>query len=159
MNANEQLIKRFYSAFQKKDFAEMQSCYGDTATFSDAVFQNLNAQEVKAMWEMLCINGRDLQLEFKDIWADEKSGRADWVATYTFSATGRRVVNRISATFGFKDGRIILHNDVFNFYTWARQALGALGLLLGWTWFIRSKIQTKARANLTAFMAKEALKD
>ena len=59
-SVNQQLITTFYSAFQKKDYKTMQNCYADNATFSDPVFVNLNATEVKAMWEMLCIRGTDL---------------------------------------------------------------------------------------------------
>ena len=60
------------------------------------------------------------------------TGRAHWVATYTYSATGRPVENRIDATFEFRDGRIVRHRDRFDLYRWARQALGPKGLLLGW---------------------------
>lgn len=155
MNPNTLLIDRFYSAFQRKDFKEMQNCYGEPATFSDAVFQNLNSAEVKAMWKMLCINGKDLHLEFKNVWADDKTGRADWVVTYSFSSTRRKVTNRISAEFEFENGSIIRHKDRFDFYLWARQAFGITGLFLGWTPFFKSKVQLRARNNLNLFMARE----
>ena len=153
MNTNELTINKFYSAFQKRDFRSMQECYADTATFSDAVFQNLDSKEVKAMWEMLCLQGKDLQLEFKNIWADENAGKAEWIATYTFSATGRKVVNRIQAEFWFENGKIVKHFDTFDFYAWAKQALGFTGFLLGWTPFLQSKIQKKAMQNLAKFIA------
>lgn len=83
MAETSEIIKHFYSSFQKKDYAAMQACYADNATFSDAVFLNLNAAQVRAMWEMLCKKGKDLKIEFKNIQADSHSGTADWVATYT----------------------------------------------------------------------------
>ena len=67
-----------------------------------------------------------------EIEADATSGRAHWDATYTYSATGRRVVNKIDATFAFRDGRITRHHDRFDLHRWARQALGLDGSLLGW---------------------------
>jgi len=150
-NAN--TINRFYRAFQEKDFKTMQDCYADNAHFSDAVFVNLDAREVRAMWEMLCKAGKDLILEYEIINVDDKNGEARWTAYYTFSKTGRKVVNRINANFEFANGKIARHKDDFNFYTWAKQALGTSGLLLGWTPFIRSKVQKAAMTNLEKFMA------
>ena len=51
MNDNEKLIHHFYNSFKQKDYAEMQKCYADNATFSDEAFQNLNSAQVKAMWK------------------------------------------------------------------------------------------------------------
>ncbi len=155
MNANEALIHRFYTGFQNKDFKAMQDCYADTATFSDAVFKNLTASQVKAMWEMLLRNGKDINLEYKQVKANDTSGSAEWSATYTFSKTGRKVVNSIHASFEFDAGKIVKHTDKFDFYTWARQALGPTGVLLGWTSFIRNKIQATALNNLEHFMKKK----
>ncbi|MGL4597321.1 MAG: nuclear transport factor 2 family protein, partial [Bacteroidia bacterium] len=130
MHPNAQLLTDFYTAFQRKDFAFMQQCYSDQATFNDPVFKNLNAAEVRAMWEMLISRGKDLVLEFKDIKADDKIGEAKWIATYSFSKTGRKVVNHIQAQFVFENGKIVQHKDDFNFYAWSKQALGISGLLL-----------------------------
>ena len=154
MNANEQLIKHFYTCFQNMDYKGMQNCYADHATFNDAVFKDLNAAQVKAMWEMLITSAKDFKIEFSNIQADEKTGKAHWDAYYTFSKTGNKVVNRIDATFEFENDKIVKHTDDFNFYTWAKQALGTTGLLLGWTSFLKSKVQTNAMANLTNFMKK-----
>lgn len=152
MNQNEQLITNFYIAFQQKDYATMQACYADNTTFSDEVFVNLNAGQVKAMWEMLIKSGKDLKLEFKNVTTSEKTGSAEWIATYTFSATGKKVVNHIYASFEFENGKISKHNDRFSFYKWSRQALGLVGLLLGWTDFLKQKIRKKAINNLTRFV-------
>ena len=152
MNANEQLIHHFYTCFKNKDFKGMQNCYADEATFSDAVFKNLNADQVKAMWQMLIVKGKDLRLEFKDISAADNLANAHWDAYYTFSATGKKVVNRIDATFEIKNVKIIKHTDSFNFNTWAKQALGVTGLLLGWTSFLNKKVSTQAMKNLERFM-------
>jgi ketosteroid isomerase-like protein len=153
MHANARLLETFYQAFQNKDYTTMQACYADTATFSDPVFQNLNAAEVRAMWEMLIRRGKDLELTFSNIQADDRQGSAEWEAQYTFSATGRPVVNRIRSEFVFENGKIVRQTDRFSFYNWARQALGTPGLLLGWTGLIRGKVQGMARKNLAKFMA------
>jgi ketosteroid isomerase-like protein len=154
MNENEQLIEHFYTCFQRKDYRGMQACYADDATFNDSVFKNLNARQARAMWEMLISKGKDLRLEFGNIKADDQKGSAHWDAYYTFSATGKKVVNSIDASFEFKDGKISKHEDHFNFYTWAKQAFGIIGLLLGWTSFLQKKVTTQAMKNLARFMAR-----
>jgi len=156
MNDKEKLITEFYTAFQNRDFKRMQNFYHDGATFSDAVFISLNAAQVKAMWEMLVKAGKDLKLEFKNVSAAQNKGSAEWVASYTFSRTGRKVINRTTAEFEFKDGKIIAHKDHFDFYTWAKQALGFAGVLLGWTGFIKNRIRKSAKQNLNNFMLKKA---
>lgn len=152
MNANEQLIHHFYTCFKNKDYKGMQACYADDATFSDAVFKNLNSSQVKAMWQMLISKSKDMRIEFGQISANEKTGKAHWDAYYTFSSTGKKVINKIDASFEFENGKIVKHTDDFNFHTWAKQALGTTGLLLGWTGFLKNKIQTTATQNLEKFM-------
>lgn len=152
MHPNEELIQRFYSAFQKKDYATMQSCYHDEAIFSDPAFPGLTSEEVKAMWQMLLTGSRDLRLEFSNVQATDKQGGCRWDAYYTFSRTGRPVHNRIEASFTFKDGLIFRHEDSFDFWRWSRQALGWSGWLLGWSPFLRKKVQEMARKNLQHFM-------
>ncbi len=142
MQNNKDLIVQFYTAFQKGDFATMQNSYHDAAHFSDPVFENLNAKEVKAMWQMLVTAAKDLKITFSDVVADESKGSCKWEAKYTFSKTGRSVHNIIEANFEFKDGKIIKHNDYFSFWKWSRQALGTSGLMLGWTTMIQRKVQT-----------------
>ncbi len=157
MNANEIVINKFYTCFQNKDFKGMQDCYSDSAHFRDPVFLNLNAKQVRAMWEMFCVNGKDLKVEFKNISANEKTGSAEWIAYYIFSVTGSNVVNRIKSNFVFEQGKIIKHIDHFNFYDWAKQALGASGLLLGWTPFVKNKVRKVAMKNLQDYMNKGPL--
>ena len=152
MTINEQLITNFYKSFKNKDYKTMQNCYADTAVFNDEVFVNLNADEVRGMWEMFCIKGKDLEIDFSNVWADEKTGTAEWTASYIFSKTNRKVVNHIRASFLFADGKIVSHTDRFNFYNWASQALGTTGSLLGWTSFIKNKVRKQGRKNLIAYM-------
>lgn len=149
---NRALIEKFYSAFQIKDFKTMQACYADNATFNDPVFKDLNAMQVRAMWEMFCQRGKDLTIYFKDIKETEKGGIATWIAHYTFSATGKKVENTIQAEFEISNSKITKHTDTFNFYQWAKQALGIKGFFLGHTQFVKSKVQNAAMQSLNRFM-------
>lgn len=148
---NKALIERFYSAFQQKDYQTMARCYHPEAYFRDEAFE-LNGSEIGAMWEMLCLRGKDMTMEFS---VDETSGvvTAHWEPKYSFSQTGRFVHNIIDAEFEFKDGLIIKHIDQFNFWRWSRQALGAPGLLLGWSALLQNKVSKMAMGNLRKFMA------
>jgi limonene-1,2-epoxide hydrolase len=152
MTPNQQIITSFYKAFQNKDYKAMQNCYAEEAIFNDEVFQNLNAAEVRTMWEMFCIKGKDLQIEFSNVKADENSGSAEWTARYTFSKTNRKVVNHIKADFVIDSGKILTHIDHFDFHKWASQALGATGVLLGWTPIVKNKVRREGKKNLIAYM-------
>ena len=153
MQSNEELISRFYSSFQQKDYKGMNSCYSDDIIFFDPVFTLLEGDQVKAMWEMLCKNAKNFSLEFSDIKTlDESYYSCNWVATYTFSKTGRRVVNRIKAYMKIADGKIIEHSDAFSVHRWSSQAFGWIGWLFGWNRFFQQKVKNEARKNLLKFM-------
>ena len=130
----------------------MQQAYHDDALFSDPVFQDLSADEAKAMWQMLISSAKDLEITFDHVQADDVKGKCHWEARYTFSGTGRKVHNVIDATMEFRDGKIIRHNDNFNFWRWSRMALGGPGLFLGWTPYLVQAVRKKVRKRLERFM-------
>ncbi len=156
MHANEELIRRFYTAFQKRDGAAMAACYHPDVQFSDPVFTDLRGAKAGGMWKMLCARGKDLKVEFRDVKADDKTGSAHWDAWYTFSGSGRSVHNVIDASFEFRDGRIIRHTDRFDLHRWAGQALGVTGKLLGGLPFLQNKIRGMALKGLDEYLASPA---
>jgi ketosteroid isomerase-like protein len=156
MPADQSLIERFYSAFAARNGAEMESCYAPDVTFSDPVFQDLHGPEAGAMWRMLTERATDLRVDLLERGAEGDHGTAHWQAHYTFTQTGRPVVNDVRATFRFgDDGLIVEHGDEFDFYRWARQALGTRGVVLGWTPLVRSAVRRRARQGLDEFMGRE----
>jgi ketosteroid isomerase-like protein len=153
---NTEIVTRFYSAFQKLDYATMQDCYGDEVIFQDPAFGILNGAEAKSMWEMLVKNAKNFSLSFSEIKPeDDEYIMCRWVAKYTFSTTGRNVVNRIQAYMRIQDGKITEHTDHFDFWKWARQATGISGWLLGWSPFFQSQVRSQAKANLKKFIEKK----
>ena len=159
MHTNEQLIRRFYTAFQRLDHKTMVDCYSDDPIFSDAVFGVLEGNEVAALWEMLCSNARDFSLQFSDLrLLDEEYATCNWTAKYTFSKTGRKVLNRIKAHMRIRDGMITEHTDQFDIWRWSMQALGIPGVLLGWSGYMKSKIRQNAHRNLERFMQHQKTK-
>jgi ketosteroid isomerase-like protein len=155
-SANEELIRRFYAAFAAHDADAMAACYHPDVVFSDPAFGELRGPQVGAMWAMLTSRAKDLRVELAQVRADELAGSARWEAWYTFSASGRQVHNVIDAAFRFRDGLIAEHRDHFPFWRWSRQALGPMGMLLGWTPVVRGKVMRTARAGLDAFMARDS---
>ena len=148
-----QLIERFYRAFDEGDGDAMAACYAPDVQFSDPVFPDLRGERAGAMWRMLTQAPGDLRIELLEREAAGERGSARWRAHYTFTQTGRPVVNEIRASFRFRDGLIAEHRDEFSFHRWARQALGPVGLLLGWTPFLRAAVRRRAAARLDAFAA------
>jgi ketosteroid isomerase-like protein len=153
---NADLIERFYTALGSLDGAAMARCYSPQAFFEDPAFGKLDAGDAGAMWRMLTSRAADLTLELSEVTADDRTGSARWIAHYTFTQTGRPVVNDIRATFHFADGLIVEHHDRFDWWRWARQALGPPGLLLGWNPLFHSAARKKARATLAEFRQSES---
>lgn len=89
---NDATIQRFYEAFGRLDGKAMEACYAPDVHFSDPVFNDLEGREAGAMWRMLTGNATDLTIELRShSAADDGTGHANWIATYTFR-TGRKVV-------------------------------------------------------------------
>jgi len=105
------------------------------------------------MWEMLCVNAKDLTISYGNIvHLDEEYSTCEWVASYTFSRTGRKVVNKIKAHMRFADGKIAEHSDGFSVHKWSKQALGFWGNVLGWNSMFQKKIKNNASKNLLRYM-------
>lgn len=144
------VIKAFYEAFSKRDAEGMVKHYADDVHFSDPVFTDLNGEEAKNMWRMLCERGKDLVVEYRDV----TDTSAHWDATYTFSQTGRKVLNRIDAVFTFEGDKIKTHHDSFPLAKWTRMALGVPGILLGWAPPFQGALRKKAIAGLRDYEKK-----
>lgn len=157
MNNHIQLIKNFYTAFQQLDAAAMNSCYSEDIVFFDPVFGLLKGAEAKTMWQMLCKNARNFSLTYSNITElDDEYCTCDWIATYTFFATGKTVVNKVKANMRFANEKIIEHSDAFSVHQWSKQAFGITGTLLGWNSIFQNRIKHTAKKNLLKFMQVQA---
>ena len=154
MKTKSQVVTEFYTAFQHRDAELMAQCYADDVTFQDPAFGKLNGEEAKDMWRMLCGNAKDLKVTFEIMEETEENVKAYWEANYTFSRTGRRVHNKVDATFTFENGLISTHKDQFNLWHWSQQALGTAGFLIGWSGSFRKKFQKETRKMLTQYRSK-----
>ena len=146
------VIDRFYSAFAQRDWSTMAPCYAEDARFTDPVFPDLDATQVRAMWKMLLTSGSDLRVTHKVISETPIGGVCEWEAFYTFSKTGKKVHNIIRSEFQLRDGLIVRQRDHFDFWRWSRQALGTSGLLLGWSPIVRNKVRGIASSGLRKAM-------
>ena len=151
----EKTIEAFYKAFQEGDADKMVSFYHDDIEFEDPAFGKLKGERAKNMWRMLCQNAADLKVEFNQVKTTKDEGTAHWEAHYTFRQTNRKIHNKIDAHFVFNEGKIIRHQDVFNLHSWAKQALGFKGWLLGGTTFFKSKLQKQTNHLLTKYEARK----
>jgi len=61
------------------------------------------------------------------------------------------VHNIIHAQFRFSGDTIVEHIDNFSFWRWSSQALGPVGLLLGWSPFLKAKVRAQAAQALARF--------
>lgn len=147
------LIQRFYDAFAKRDAETMATCYHKDVVFSDPAFGELKGDEARDMWRMLCGRAKGLQVVASRIEADDARGSAHWAADYLFGRSDRPVHNEIDARFEFREGLIARHDDTFDLWRWSRQALGAPGVLLGWSPLVKRQVRKQALDGLAKYRA------
>ncbi|HVM46141.1 MAG TPA: nuclear transport factor 2 family protein [Candidatus Thermoplasmatota archaeon] len=153
MHPHAALIHRFYDAFARHDGEAMAECYHADVVFRDPVFGELRGERARDMWRMLAAGAKDLAVAVSEVRADDATGSARWVASYTFGKARRRVRNDIRARFAFRDGLVVEHEDSFDLWRWSRMALGPVGILLGWTPPVQARIRHDARRQLDRFAA------
>lgn len=151
------LVKKFYDAFARLDVETMLACLHPEITFSDPLFPNLRQAQVFEMWRMLMASAarhpEDFKMFYELVFVEERKAQVHWQAHYRYGGQ-RKVHNKVLATLTFWDGKIVRHIDGFNFYTWGRQALGPLGLVLGWHAKFRASVQAAARKQLKVYMGR-----
>lgn len=149
-NNQKEILNQFYNAFSHGDYKRMNSFYHPEATFEDPAFGKLSSTEAKAMWKMLLSTKEESKFKVEFTIIDESE--ATWKASYLFGKSKNQVINNVTSTFEFKDGLIIKHEDDFNLWKWTKQALGISGMLLGWSNFMKNKIQQTTKKRLTEFI-------
>jgi len=151
-----ELIEKFYTAFSNGNHKGMADCYHEDIIFEDPAFGKLKGIQAVKMWEMLLSRSSETpKISFNSIEANSNKGTAKWKAEYVYGKKKRKVVNEIQANFKFKEGKIIEHKDAFNVWKWTQQALGPIGYVLGWTSFMKNKIQKTTNKQLAKYMNKE----
>lgn len=147
------IIEKFYKAFNDLDAETMASFYHPEVIFEDPAFGQLKGERAKNMWRMLCASqkGKDFKIKYSQV----TENFLYWEAFYTFSKTGRKVHNKITAQFEFKDGLIIKHTDYFVLHRWAKQAMGFSGAILGWSGYFKKKLQQQTNRLLHKYEQKQ----
>lgn len=120
----------------------MADCYHDQAAFIDIAFDLRGRKPIHAMWHRIC-NG-DTEVEVQKIEANHDGVRATVVERYTFTKTGRPVLNHIESRFRMRDGLIFQHLDSCDALSWSRQAFGRVrGELAGRLGILRRRAARK----------------
>ncbi len=153
--ANRETIERFYTAFDAHDGDTMAACYAPGATFRDPAFGELSGERA----------GRDVADAHRPRRGPEgrasrarggRDGRQRPLDRHLHLQHRPHVVNDIHAEFRFADdGRFAEHIDRFSYWNWSRQALGPLGLVLGWTPLLPMMTRRKALEQLESFERSE----
>jgi ketosteroid isomerase-like protein len=150
---SEATIQALYAALDRHDGEAAAACYTDDAVFEDPAFGRLTHGAVKDMWRMLAGHSADLSVTLHEhgVADDGRTGWAHWSATYTFTSTGRAVLNEIDARFEFADGLIREQVDTFPLRRWGAQALGTKGAVLGTTPLLSRMVRRQTRSNLADY--------
>ena len=145
------LLKKFYDSFQEGNAEKMNSCYSKNVCFSDPAFGELRGDRARAMWKMLLSKDGKAIITYEIKEAQPESGTVLWKASYPYGPNKRPVVNHVNATFKINNGLITEHRDQFDLWKWSRQALGVSGWLLGWSGFMKNKIQQQTNRMLDKY--------
>lgn len=157
---NEQVVRDFFSCYQKHDFQGMHNCLHSDVKFSDFAF-DIKGSDVFAMWEWFCTRKNPETgeksvevLSFKDVKAGEENDvvTATYEITYLFSDTKRIVRYFIDSRFEFRNGKIVKHHDDGSIKTWSKQAFGPPISWLYWTPFFKKRVHKTAAEKLCAFI-------
>ncbi|CAN5816435.1 nuclear transport factor 2 family protein [soil metagenome] len=147
------LVDTFYGALAEHDGEAMAACYHENIVFEDPAFGVLTGKDAGDMWRMLCATDTDLTVTHTVLEATPTTATTNWIATYTFTTTGRPVRNDVTARMTILDDKIVDHRDTFDFWKWSSQALGTTGKLLGWSPFLKAKVRTTTRQSLDKYQA------
>ena len=159
MKPTEQVAITYFEGFKNKNPEQMNALYKPDVQgiFNDPVFQNLNTHEVQSMWSMLLRASKDLTSTYKIVEITDTSATVDWEAHYTYSATGRKVVNNVRSVMQIENGLIVKQNDTFDLGKWTGQALPPVVAQL-FAWFPDLTIRKLARKTLNGYIEKQASK-
>ena len=148
-----QIADNFYAAFSNHNSSEMIKLYHDDVIFTDPAFGMLKGDRAKKMWEMLLANSKsELKIQYEILDTSNEHATVSWTAKYIFGPQRRLVENHVTARLKIKQGKIVEHHDTFNMWKWSSQALGLSGRLLGWTGFMKKKVQLKTNRALDKYM-------
>ena len=148
---NQELIRCFYTAFANRDVETMLSYYHENVVYEDVGFGIQKEENAKAVWLYLMENSdKNAVITFSNIQADNLSGSVKWNANYKFN--NRKIENHISATFHFRNGKIIYHKDDYSLWKWSQQAFGIVGYLIGWSLLFQWLIRWQMRRFLKNFI-------
>lgn len=130
----------------------MLACYHQNVSFEDPAFGKLRGDDARYMWQMLLDLGKGkTSINHTILSCDDQKAVVHWEARYPYGKKSRPVVNHVEASLSFKDGFIHYHKDDFNLWKWSRMALGVPGYLLGWSPFMKAKIQQTTSNQLSKY--------
>lgn len=143
MHPNELLLTKFFEYLNAHNLERIASCYHEEATFHDIAFNLKGKKQIYAMWDMICSVNKDnipsdIKVHIERLSANDATGSAVVLESYTYRDNNKKVHNKINSTFEFRDGLIYKQNDDCDPVSWANQAFGGIrGFIAGHIEFVR----------------------
>lgn len=152
-----QTLHRFFTALAARDTQGMLNCYAHGVRFEDPLFNLSGEREIMGMWALL-FKADVWALEFHTVKTLNNHGSVRWEATFRYTPTGKVVYNGVYSQFYFDDdGLILSQRDNFDFWRWARQAYGFMGLMIGWTPLMWDHAREQAEVSLQEVLAEQVV--
>lgn len=153
MDVKQELVASFYGAFSRLDYEQMMDCYADDIIYNDPLVGLIERGEVKAYWKMICANAKALSLktyDFEEI--DDEYVTSRYQVEYYLEATGKKVRYAAKSFMRIAEGKIVEHSDGFRLSTFLGNTYGLAGQLLGWTGYLKKKVQHRYRLLLDQYL-------
>lgn len=150
------VIHELFDALNNRDYKRMWKCYEPEAGFYDPAYEDLNYEEIKAMWHQICKRQTDLEAiitKVKQIDDDIITYR--WRAEYTHAQYGSEMVNKIKGTVTLSERGLILNQtEKYNLWKWFSMATGFVGTYFGWMPNMHKSLRASVNKSLHGFMRK-----
>ena len=100
--------------------------------------------------------GEGPNFEVSNIVGTATGGSAHWECKYQSPVNPSRMVhNKVDANFTIANGKITKHVDTFDWWSWAKQAMGCIGFLCGCCSCFHNIAKKKANSKLQHYMSKK----
>lgn len=123
------VVRRFYDAFEKGDFATLESLYAPNVHWQDTIFNYDGRENVMGVWRFEVDPKKGGKITYKILSSEGDKVVVSWSDDYSFF--GNPVNHAITATLTVKDGQIVDHREDYSWDEWAKQAFAFKNLDLG----------------------------
>ncbi len=144
-----ELVKDYYQALNNGDYKKLSKLYHKKASYNDPIF-SFQGKEILALWYTSTRPEMNMKAVIHAIEEEKDVVKTEWTVSYTIPTLKKRISLNEIGVFRFEENKIIAHSDDYSFYDWCKQAFGLIGVVFGWSNWLKQKVQRQARKSVLA---------